>query len=1697
MPDRSSDAETVSSPLATGGSGTFFEQHVDALFLSLLLVRAPLPVLRDCQIEEVHLQAEHLGWKTDDVLVIGVRADGAQRRLALQVKRQFTVSDRNDDCRRTFSDFWGDFRAAGRFNPELDRFGLVSLRGTNVLLNDFSSLLDCARSSPTGAEFARKLAIEGLLSKTARGYAMAIRSIVDEVEGAPVSDDELRAFLAAIHLLPFDLNTDTAQQEAWIKCLLAQATTEPGPLAAADDTWRQLLEVVGAGMPRAASFRYDGLPEQLRRRHAPVSSTASGAIQALTAHSETTLNGIRGLIAGKVAVARELLAAQVVGALGRNQVVVVSGPAGFGKSALAKRAIERPGDELHVFAFRAEEFGVSHIDQALQQAQIPVHARELLGLLAAQGKKVVLIESIERLLERPVRDAFSDLLNLAKEDRNLCLLLTCRDYSLETVAAALLREAGLGYEVVDVPPLSDEELAEVSSAIPGLLNALEHPSLRRLLRSPYLLDKAAQMDWSDRETLPNDEREFRRRCWAEVIRRDGMSAEGMPLRREKAFEELAVRRARELRPYVNREELDAGALEALRVDGLIVASSESSQLVAPAHDVLEDWAIIQWLATKWSLHEGETLPLVEAVGGYPAIRRGFRRWLAEMLRAETAGATDFVLSVYQNEVLPAYFRDDVLVCTLQSTSAREFLERHQDTLLADEGRLLVRVIHLLRVACKTSPRWIRAGAPVASYLLMPEGDAWGAVLHLAVANLDRLLPAQIGLLLGVIEDWTNAIDWKNPEPEGYVEAGKIAYALLGHLDGYRMDDMRKRVLKVIAKVPTADEGALRELIDRACEAERRDRGLRELAEVLLKDIGAPLVCRALPDEIMRLFRARYCLSEADLESGGRRAQSFDVEPHFGIKEHSNMDYVQASAIRGPFMALLQHHPRPGVEFIIELMNHGGTWYGEQKWLSQPLEPAEEIELAIPGEAPVTQWANWRLWGLFRGMSVGPYVLEAALMALESWLLGISEIPEVNLEMWLLKILRESNNVAATAVVASVCNAHPGRAGRAALAILNSRELIRLDQARMAQESSASLILGLMPSFGLGQLYENERKASNALPHRKYDLEALAVRLQLGSEREKVFEIIDRHRAALPPVEEQSNEDRLWRLALHRMDVRGYRPVEGPAEPEMREGSTEGEAEGRVLLGPGQIEADVQELIDRHALVAVQQEVDLSLLNWGRAVWEHRESPRVDAANWREVLAKARDRDRHEEPEDFTRGGPGLVAAVCVRDYWDQMDDDHRKWCVDKLLTELERNCDSDDYSIRHSRGLFEPDRPAAYLLPLMLGREASEAKRSRILEAIAKALTHASDEVMMYAAAGIGVHSGGEVRDFSHRCAAALANGARLMIELQEREREKPWGEQLRGSDLTDAIKPALRQVIRAGDVDVDRDLSSLDLSDWPGRVAARQIQQIFHHQPDVALAVEFHRRLARCLVDEWEAERADREHRRRPDHEFAHDCLIRIAAFVLKLDAGMALSVCQPLLEAVANHSRELVVFLQWLVVQEDQCAGETSFWEVWQAFADRISEAPWIAQVDSDYGRGRELVAAMFLGHNWKEGIRHWRRLEGNAHRVDQLASRLAGSARVLEAYSGFLHDVGESCLPKAFTTVANSLKAGNAADMLASENSEFYLEALLQRHVYGEPFKLKQDPVVRAAVLSILDLLVEAGSSASYRMRDDFVTPLREAT
>ena len=208
---------SISSPIATGGGGDQFEQHMAAFALGLLLVRATPPILTDTSVVEVHLQTGHLAWRTDDILLVGETSDRRRRKLAVQVKRTFTISANNEDCRKTIQGMWVDFRADDRFSISMDQLAIVTLHGTSALLRDFNSLLQCVRATTDSEDFDRRILLDGYISMRAKDQSSAVKTILSEHIGAPVDADLYWCFLRTINVLSYDLNTPVRRQIIWAK----------------------------------------------------------------------------------------------------------------------------------------------------------------------------------------------------------------------------------------------------------------------------------------------------------------------------------------------------------------------------------------------------------------------------------------------------------------------------------------------------------------------------------------------------------------------------------------------------------------------------------------------------------------------------------------------------------------------------------------------------------------------------------------------------------------------------------------------------------------------------------------------------------------------------------------------------------------------------------------------------------------------------------------------------------------------------------------------------------------------------------------------------------------------------------------------------------------------------------------------------------------------------------------------------------------------------------------------------------------------------------------------------------------------------------------------------------------------------------------------------------------------------------------
>ncbi len=1712
----------VSSPISTGGAGTIFEQHVNAYWLTLLLVRAYPPLLGDRAVEEVHFQTSHLGWHTDDSLICCRDGSGKHRKLACQVKRTFRVSAKDPDCKRAIQGFWRDFNNSQQFSPARDRFALITFLGTTNLLQHFSSLLNRARASRDEVDFKHRLDTPGFINRKSVQYCSEVRKIVGEIEGRDVSVSEVWPFLRVLHVFSLDLSSASGHAESTIKNLLTYTATDPTESGIARDTWNALLREAGEGMSEARGYQYGDLPEELRQRHTPIGDTDQHALQALRDHATPILDGIRSTI-GDVHLDRNRLVQQAIDQLESNQVVLISGAAGSGKSVIAKdvfATLENAG--YFAFSFRGEEFAHAHLDETLQAIQVPTTAAKLSAILAGQERKILLVESVERLLEKSSREAFDDLITLIAKDNSWRLLLTCRDYSADLVRSAFLQPINVSQSVFTMPPLDSEDLDKVKAVHPSLTYPLGNAALRQVLSNPYFLDKALSIKWSKDRPLPQSERAFRTLVWRDIVRVDHRRVNSMPSRREKVFEQVALRRARALTMYVTCDDLEPEAIQELQNDSLIVHSQESDSLLAPAHDVIEDWAILHWIQKQYLKSEGSLQALSAAIGTHPAVRRTYRKWATELVESNPEAADELFQAVIREGEISSHFLDDTLISLLQSPCSSEFLEKYVDELMANDSQLLRRLIHLLRVACVTTPVGLDSSVTSTSLFNAPEGPAWASVMRLAQTHLMSLVPQHSPLLLGLLEDWGQGVSWQNPYPEGFEAAAAIAHGLLPHFDGYRSNDQRKNILQVIAKIPSADRERFAGLLRGSPEDENRDHTAEDFRKIIFEEMHGMPAARDMPLLIVSVAKEYLLCSEADLQSERYYVSSLGLETLFGIKAFRSHGYFPASAYQGVFLPLLRYHPQEGLDFIIEVFNHSADWYARPRVRARGVKPPSEIQLTLSDGTSRTQWCNERLWMLYRGISVGPNVLLSILMALEYWILELVESDPHELDKTLLSILGRSESAALTAVAASVATAFPHEASESLIVLLQSRICIQLDRRRLASEVQAPSVLAKMiPSLNnRKKIYEDERKKADARPHRRHDLESAIMNLQLGPLAPRVHTIIDRHLAEMPPPERQSEDDRSWRLALHRMDMRHYSIEEDPPDSHITSESPDYHEDSRthIYLKPGEVDSDLQEMIRQNDSQFQSINARSKLQNWGLTVFKREESTTHVPAEWRQKLKNARTvavsdlhgaaslkdrirrlftRDRiaadvagSRDEIEWGRDGPGFVAAVCVRDHWDEMSDDERDWCVNIICSEIERTADRWDGLSRVQLNSMAADRPCAWTLPLLFGKTLSDMQRTRVRHTLVLALTHAVDEVRLYAASGTGRHLWTIDRELALRCVNALATEAILLQRDIDADSILAYPER-RGID---AIGKKAASIVRNRFYKLDEIADNAHLEFDPTRSfgvnANKRILVILGQAPDEPAAIAAFSRLSHTLLKWWN--RTDEDPHER-DYQSEAELQQLLPEFLLQIPSSAATQILQPILDSIDRDPREVPWLVRGLISIEDRQPNTTQFWSLWQLFADKVQNARWVVGLDGEHAAGRDMISAIFLGAFWNDNVRHWPSLEGNAQHIHKLFESLPLSSRVLGAYVSFLYQIGEKSLPDAFIRIAQRLQQADSSQMALEGNTIFCLEILLQRYVYRHSSKLKRRRKLRDAVLFLLDFLIENGSSSAFRMRDDFVTPV----
>lgn len=793
----------IANPFSAGGGGTAFEQRVAATYLVSILREQVPRGLGAGTAYSVRFQARQEGVPLDDLLVVSFDGD-VRRHLALQIKHKLTFSSKDRMFREVLMAAWATYQSAQgwRFQRDSDRLGIGIGVMTLSVREYLVPLLDWARACLTADEFAAKVATPQFAHDQKRAFRDVFRSVLTDVAGHALSDEELWTFFRHLVVLDFDLEYEGSRDAAvaW-NALLDLAPDRD--TARACDAFQLLVAKVGEWAPKAATVSGDAA----RGAVASVLSLPPSApalrtdLRRLDAQRARAMDRMRDNLAGAYHLPRTGLLEDVQTALDEADVVFITGEPGSGKSGVLRSLARRLEAEGQPLLVRADQLDYPTLEDFAYSLGLQQPFDDLLDSLSAPARRCLLIDGLERWLTLERKGCMHDLIStVVAHNRRLRLhdvpsgacwkiVCTCRAHLVEPVVDELppLAEAALAgvFRTVAVGPLTQEEMEEVQAVFPAVRALWPAAHLRNLLRLPLYLDIITRQGLTftaAQVRRPATETWFAEQFWSAVVRRreGGHEGTGSPQARERAMLDLAERSL--ARGWIGapvQDVPDPAAVEGLAHD--MVLREEDAAIIF-AHDVFGDWALYKLLAQPGR----DVVTLVEEHGEPRALDRPVQLLACRLLeRSHDADSWQRLLhAVGSRTGLSLRWRHLVLNAPLFSGRLRELLPRLEPLLLADDGELLDQLLVALTTGATepdpTTALLYRGVAPeeiehVLPYLRVPLPSAWTPMLELLV-RLGSAIPAKALLhATDVVRMW---MEKTQPGAPLRREVAHLAFSLL-------------------------------------------------------------------------------------------------------------------------------------------------------------------------------------------------------------------------------------------------------------------------------------------------------------------------------------------------------------------------------------------------------------------------------------------------------------------------------------------------------------------------------------------------------------------------------------------------------------------------------------------------------------------------------------------------------------------------------------------------------------------------------------------------------------------------------------------------------------------------------------------------------------------------------------------------------
>lgn len=1400
----------------------------------------------------------------------------------------------------------------------------------------------------------------------------------------------------------------------------------------------------------------------------PINLAILRDIEIIKRKSNLVLNGINDTFGVDFKVHREISHYDFKSKIEDNQLLILTGEAGNGKSSFAKNVINELEKKGYVpIAFKAESFIKDSIEELIPNLQNELE--DVLLHIGITNQIVILIDSLEKILEIQNQDAFNELMQICKKYNFIKVIATCRTYAYQQLTFHFHYNLP-NYQSVEIPFLNEKELLEVKKQYPFLEEVLMNHGFKDILKRPFYLNQLILNSrmLSGRKNLT--ENEYRKILWDEVIVKRNPE-------RGKTFESIALKRANTMKIYVQLEWANENIISELHHDNIITLEERLGESYCPAHDIFEDIALIRFIERVYQQGmKGEEF--FNSIGSKePSIRRAFRIWLDNVLSEVDNSLNEFIIEHLEDQKVEQYWKDEIIIAILKSKFCIKFFHENEYIIQKDNYKLLLRFIHLLIVACqKPDEELIQQVSSkdndnlYKTVYLKPNGPGWQVVIEFINQHLENLNEYKHVIIKLLVNHWAKRI---TPHNKVLSESKIVGRILFRYIEEGKEDYNSRRnklfskqemdeAIQVLLQLSAFLEPEISSLVNKAREFNKEPSQnynlkyfYRAVIDSVLSGIYSSEICRVLPELVGEVAIEEWL----DKNSNLRRHDAFSLRGNdFGMKE--NRGDFPGGIFKTPIRFLLYHHPFYALKLIVSIINHATEYYAN----SQAGRENEiiEIELDLHNGEKTIQIGNELLWTLYRG-SLGnhPHILQSILMSLENWLFELCEIKDgwasELIDRAFKYLLRESKSVAITAVLTSISIAYPNKIGRSIFPALKIKHFYRWDLIRCTYERHALAPLDHHLPFA-----QEQRWKSNKLPHRQKNLERLITTFQVSGYWNDVNIILDGF------LENLEKEDTNWKIALQRMDIRNY-------EVDLKEQSQDNNS---ILVKP-RISKDLIQVVEKADKEVKQMNTAARVTVWASEIYESKPGIEISVERWIQEYNNYLLIKDIKEMEIFVN--PTYLAAVGIKFMNKEITTEHLNWCKEYILNILEQRIIA-----RRNTNNFFPlyFKVAMEVAPLILNLDINEKERIRVKRAIFLSLLYSLD------------YSNNEVPyefyredfwnidfDFASSCFMGIIEYAKLQKSFQssqyiynKKKREKALKQLFLQEDQ-------ITQSVCNNALDKEM-IKNIDFDNFSSRFLLKA-SLILSYNTDETLFEEYPINIYNLYFKYINDNDMN-------DTDYVSESFeLRnyIAEFLLHQPSTQGQKYFAVILESIfqleGKHlNRDTIELIEGILEDLIVCADSLeldSFWGLWEILECKIRNA------DEKY-----FINYLFLSMPWwKADAISWNPMSRRKHYIKKLILELGeyDIESVVRLLSGIGTDI---LLPEGIIWLNKAL--GNVKDIenTLTKNITFkYCEKLCQRIYYRNLKEIKQNPEIQKSLLYLLHHLINLGSSIAFIIRERVIS------